>query len=367
MRIALVHDYLLKNGGAEVVFRAISRMFDQAPIYTLLHDKSNPDFKELWTRVISSRLQKMPFSTSKHRWYLPFMSSAIESYDLSKYDMVLSSSSAFAKGIITTGNTIHICYCHTPTRYLWLDAYDYLRDLRYPHFFKTIISSYLSYLRIWDKLAADRVDYFIANSKTVQDRITKYYKRDSVVIYPPIDINKFLLAKKPDKYFLAGGRLVPYKRFDLIVTAFNRMRIPLKIFGTGPELAFLKSIASSNIEFLGEVSEDVKRKLYQSAQAFINPQTEDFGITMVEAMASGIPVIAYRSGGATEIVKENVSGVFFDEQTWESLADTVIRLKFANYNPVLIREHAQQFDTSVFQTKIKSFMDEKFQQQFKQK
>lgn len=211
-------------------------------------------------------------------------------------------------------------------------------------------------MRVWDRMSADRVDAFIANSETVAERIRKYYDRDAEVIYPPVETSKFAIADKKEDYFLAGGRLVPYKRFDLIIEAFNRTGLPLIIFGDGPLYDEYVNMAKSNIRFAGRVSEERKAELYAKAKAFINPQEEDFGITAVEAMASGTPVIAYRKGGAMETVLENDTGVFFDEQEWEDLAATVIRFEDMTFDPKRIREHAMTFDTEIFKKKIQSFV-----------
>ena len=219
----------------------------------------------------------------------------------------------------------------------------------------------LTRLRQWDKIAAERVDHFIANSREVQKRIKKYYNRDSEVIHPPVDTAKFCISNNIGNYFLAGGRLVGYKRFDLLVTAFNRLNMPLIIFGDGPQKKHLQQNAKNNIQFLGKVSEKKKSELYRHCLAYLNPQLEDFGITAVEAMASGRPVIAFRAGGALETVIEGKTGTLFEEQTWEDLADKVLRFKCQDYKPQEIREHALQFDVEIFKRKIKEFIVTKLQ------
>lgn len=360
MKVALVHDHLVQDGGAEKVLKVLQDMFPDAPTYTLVYDKNraNAVFKDKDIRT--SFLQKFPLGLKKYQWYLMFMPSATESYDLTDYDVVISSSSAFSKGVITLPETIHICYCHSPTRYLWTDTHSYIQDLRYPKFLKRLLPPLLSRLRIWDQLASRRVDHFIANSETVKNRISKYYQAESRVIYPPVELNKFTPKSIPGgDYFLAGGRLVAYKRFDLIVQAFNRLGIPLKIFGSGPELENLKALARSNIEFLGYVSDEKRAELYRGAKAFINPQVEDFGITPIEAMASGTPVLAYAEGGALETVIDGETGLFFREQRWEELADMVIRFDPANYDPQKLYNHAQKFGTNVFRQRLMSFLQEK--------
>lgn len=361
MKIALVHDHLTQEGGAERVLQIFQEIWPQAPTYTLLYDKSQlgPIFQGKDIRT--SFLQKWPGAIKHYQWFLPFMPIATESYDLMDYDIVLSSCSAMAKGIITRSNTIHFCYCHTPTRYLWSDTHRYVEELKYNRIVKKIIPSILTKLRSWDQLAAQRVDYFIANSKNVSDRIEKYYRRKSLVIHPPVETDKFNIANKVDRYFLTGGRLVAYKRFDLAIQAFNRLGIPLKVFGTGPEEKNLKAMSKTNIEFLGKVKENELIDLYSKAIAFIHPQIEDFGITAVESMAAGRPVIAFAAGGACETVVEHKTGKFFDEQTWEALADTVVRFKPEQYDSIEIKNYAQQFGTQRFKNEITSLIDLEWQ------
>jgi glycosyltransferase involved in cell wall biosynthesis len=284
------------------------------------------------------------------------MPSATESHDLSDYDVVVSSSSAFAKGVITKPGAVHICYCHTPTRYLWSDTHSYVQELNAPRIVKAALPVFLNRLRVWDRLSAERVDKFVANSRTVADRIRKYYGRTSDVIYPPVEAAKFAVADKPGAYFLAGGRLVSYKRFDLIIQAFNRLGLPLKIFGDGPLYAEYRAMAKPNIEFTGRVDDAAKAELYRGAIAFLNPQEEDFGITAVESMAAGRPVIAYGRGGALETVIEGKSGTLFGEQSWEELAATVIRFDPSKFDARTIREHALAFDVSAFKRAIATYV-----------
>jgi glycosyltransferase involved in cell wall biosynthesis len=351
MKLALVHDYLSQDGGAERVLKALHETWPEAPIFVLFHDKKKINYLNR-DKIKESFLSRLPFVRGAFQWYLPWMPSATEHHDLRDFDVVLSSTSAFAKGVITPPGTLHISYCHTPPRYLWADSNEYVSELNQSPLVKAFLPNILHRLRLWDKMSADRVDHFIANSKTVEQRIRKYYRRESTIVHPPIDTNKFTSANEVGDYFVAGGRLVPYKKFDLLVAAFNRSRQPLKIFGDGPELTKLKNIARPNIEFLGVISEEEKIKLLSRARAFINPQIEDFGITAVEAMASGRPVIAYESGGATETILENQTGVFFKKQNWESLFDAVQKFNHANWDSAAIREHARKFDVKIFQEKM---------------
>lgn len=360
MKIALVHDHLNQLGGAEKVLFAFNEIYKQAPIYTLIHDKkrSHGIFDKLPIRT--SFIPKLPFSASHLRWYLGLMPTAFESFDLKNYDVVLSSSSAFSKGVIAGPNTLHICYCHTPTRYLWQDTHEYVSNLKQNFLVKKFLPLLLTHLRMWDYEAAQRPDVFIANSRNVQNRIKKYYHRESDVIYPPVEVEHFKISDGLGDYYLAGGRLVSYKRFDLIVKAFTKTGIKLKIFGTGPEDEKLRKMAGEKVEFLGLVSDEEKVELYSRCLAFIHPQEEDFGITPVEAMASGRPVIAYNRGGALETVVESKTGKFFDEQSWESLADAVIRFEPNRYNSQVIREQAMKFGTERFKREMRQFVDKKY-------
>ncbi len=357
--VALVHDHLTQDGGAERVLRVLSSLYPEAPIYTLAYrpERFNPVLK---SRVHTSFLDRFPFTAWKFEWLLPFMPTATEHYSLRPYDLVISSASSMAKGVLTRTDALHICYCHTPTRYLWTEMHEYVERLRIPGLAKRILPIYLSRLRQWDRAAADRVDVFVANSKTVRDRIWKFYRRDAEVIYPPVDTHLFLISDEPKTYFLAGGRIMAYKKFDLIVDAFNRLQLPLKIFGSGPMLESLKTRARPNIEFVGRVSDEEKARLYAECIAFIHPQEEDFGIVAVEAMAAGRPVIAFGKGGATETVIENETGALFHEQTWEGLVDALVRFDEQRFSPVAIKAFAEQFSRAAFETKWRAFVEEAY-------
>lgn len=368
MKVALVHDHLAQDGGAEKVLKVLAEMFPEAPIFTLLYEPENVNKYFKGRQIETSIIQKLPGGVRHYQWYLIFMPLAVEFFDLRGYDVVISDTSSFAKGVITSPDTIHVCYCHTPTRYLWSDTHQYINELPYNKWFKKVISLVLTRLRIWDRAASDRVDYFIANSRTIAKRIEKYYRRPSTVIYPPVEIDSFKISdisqqKAEEKYFLAGCRLAPYKRIDLVIEAFGLLGSDyhLKIFGDGVDLARLQSLAQGhdNISFLGRVSEEEKTQLYSGAQAFINPQEEDFGITVVEAMASGRPVIAYNKGGVTETVVEGQTGLFFSEPTAQSLAETIRKFNSSNFNPQAIRAHAEKFSVANFRTQITEFISSK--------
>lgn len=361
MKVAIIHDHLAQDGGAERVVQVLMKMYPDAPLFTLLYDRKNAN-KFFATRdVRTSFLQRWPGGLRFYQWYLPMMSTAVERFDLREFDLVISSSASFAKGVITKPHTLHLSYLHSPTRYLWSDTIEYVDELPYARPLRSIAPFFLNRIRIWDRLAADRVDQFIANSKLVQRRIQKYYRRDSHVIYPPVNTERFTPGTGQGGYYVAGGRLVPYKRFDLVVQAFNKLGLPLKIYGTGPMLGKLKEMARKNIEFLGRVPDQDLNTLYGNAIAFVNPQEEDFGITVVEAMAAGRPVIAFGAGGAKETVKEGETGVFFHDQEWEALADTVIRFKPETFSAQRIHDWASTFGVDRFQQELNRFVDRTWQ------
>lgn len=360
MNICLVHDHLAQLGGAEKTLKALTEVFPQAPIYTLLYRSENVEDFFPHQKIYTSFLHRMPGGISRYQWFMPLMPSAVESFDLQGYDVVLSSSSSFAKGVITPVDAVHACYCHTPTRYLWHYNHRYIDELAVPNFLKKIISLYLSRIRQWDVAAAQRVDYFIANSQTTRRRIRKYYGRDSVVINPPVDTHQFGIASEIHDYFLTGGRLTPYKRFDLAIAAFNKLQLPLYIFGSGPDYRRLRRLAGPTIRFLGKISDERKAFYLSHSRAFIHPQEEDFGITQVEALASGRPVIAYDGGGAGEIITSGETGILFSEQNWEALADAVIRFMHTSefdFNPTHIKRYAERFGVERFKREITEYIN----------
>ncbi len=356
MKIALAHDHLFQYGGAENILHEFSQLYPQAPIYTLIHDRQQQKFFSK-QRVIPSYLQSLPGSRHYFKYLLPLMPNAWERFDFSDFDVVLSSSSAFVKGIITSPKTVHISYCHSPTRYLWSDSLRYLQELPLIEPLKSYLYHVLTRLRLWDQAAASRVDHFIANSNYIADRIQKYYRRSSTVIYPPVPTKDFHLSSEQDSFFLIVSRLRPYKRVDIAIKAFNALRLPLYIIGTGEELPRLRKLAKANITFLGELPDSERNKYLARCQALIHPQEEDFGITAVEAMASGRPVIAYNQGGACESLINGVTGLFFEEQVWESLADAVVHFRANQFDPQIIRRHAETFDSSIFRQKITELIE----------
>ncbi len=365
MRVALVHDYLVQYGGAERVLEALAELFPKARIYTLIYNSEYFDKIFSGRKIHTSFLQKIPFASSYHRIFPVLMPMAIENFDFSNYDLVISDSNSYAKGIITNPKTLHICYCHTPMRYAWDDCHRYIREFGYPNMTKKLVPFFMNYIRLWDKISAERADYYIANSKFVAMRIKKYYQKDSAVIYPPVNTDFYKTSAglvKKGKYFLIFGRLLAYKRFDLAIEAFNALGYDLKIIGEGPEEKRLKKMAGGNIEFLGRLKDEEVRNYYQGAKAFIFPQEEDFGIVALEAMSSGIPVIAYRGGGALETVVEGKTGLMFAEQTAKGIMESVKKFDKAVFNPDEIRRHAEKFDKKIFKKKIMDFVEAKLKE-----
>jgi len=360
MKIALVHDYLVQYGGAERVLECFTELFPYAPIYTLVYNEDLMHGKFSGKNIRTSFIQKLPFAKIRHRIFPQFMPMAIEQFDFSDYDIVLSDSSSYAKGIITEPETLHICYMHTPMRYAWDDCQKYTSDFDFPRLVKKIIPFIMNYIRVWDRVSADRPDKIIANSGFVARRIKKYYKRDSVVIHPPVETDNFFISSERDNYFLMVGRMLAYKRHDIVIKAFNQLGLPLKIIGRGPEMKKLKKLAKANIEFLDRVPDEKLADFYAKCQAFIFPQEEDFGIVAIEAMASGRPIIAYRGGDIVEHAEEGKEGIFFDRQTAEDIIMAVKKYKEADYNPEAIREKAKKFDKAVFKAKIKDYVEREF-------
>lgn len=361
MKIALVHDYLAQDGGAERVLRAFHEIWPGAPIFVLFHDKKkigyfSPD------NIRQSFLKNFPFVKSCFQWYLPWMPAATEHHDLNEYDVVLSSSSGFAKGVITSPHTLHISYCHTPPRFLWADSHDYLSELKQGYLIRFLLPSLLHRLRLWDQMSAERVDKFIANSETVRQRIQKYYRRESHVIHPLVNVHLYQPPNQVGDYFVAGGRLVPYKRLDLVVKVFNRLGWPLRIFGTGTELRRLKKMSKPNISFLGKVSEAEKIILLSHAKAFIHPQLEDFGITPIESLAAGRPVIAFSQGGATETISHHHTGVFFPEQTWESLYTTLLKFDQTIWDGQKLHTESLRYHPDKFKQEILKYVCDTYEE-----
>ncbi|MBI2003521.1 MAG: glycosyltransferase [Parcubacteria group bacterium] len=357
MKIALVYDYLTQFGGGERVLKALCEMFPEAPVWTLIYDEKRTGRAFKNREIHTSFLQKIPGAKKFFRGLIWLMPLAIEQLDLSGFDLVISVSHSFGKGIITKPATKHICYCLTPTRYLW-------HNPGLP--FRPLSQFLLTYLRSWDFQAAQRPDYFIAVSENVKQRIKKYYGRESKVIYPPVETNNSNYSPYGlilEDYFLMVGRLVPYKRLDVAIEAFSKLpQEKLLIIGDGPELKNLKAksqkLKADNIKFLGQVSDSELPKYYAECRALIFPQEEDFGIVPMEAMASGRPVIAYRAGGALETVKQGETGLFFDKQTPESLLSVLKIFNKKDFDSQKIHGHALKFDLTNFRKSFTMYIKE---------
>jgi glycosyltransferase involved in cell wall biosynthesis len=363
-KIALVHHWLVGMRGGEKIVDCLCDMFPDLDIYTLIYDKSKINDNINSKKIFTSFIQKMPFARKKHQMYLPLMPIAIEQFDLSGYDIVISIESGIAKGIVTKPETCHLCYCNTPMRYLWNMYFEYLSNEK-PGFFKRIfIKSFFNYLRVWDLATAARVDYFMSNSDNVRKRVLKYYKRGSKVVYPPVAINDFLFSRDKEDFYLVVSQLVSYKRIDLVVDAFNRTGKNLVIIGDGPERKGLEKRAGKNIKFLGWQSNDILKDYYSKAKAFIFPGEEDFGITPVEAQASGTPVIGYGKGGLLETVIDGRTGILFYKQDAGSLIEAVNRFeeKCKEFDADEIRENSRKFDVAVFRMEIENFITEKYRE-----
>ncbi len=355
MKIAIVHDWLTNMGGAEQVIINFKEIYPDAPIYTTLYNPNNLDEKLRNIDVRTSFLQKKKMITN-HKKYFPLMPLAFENFNLNEYDVVLSSSSSCAKGVLTNPNSVHICYCHTPMRYAWEKRDDYINGMG--KIKRRLIKILLHYMRMWDSASANRVDYFIANSTAVQKRIKKYYKRDSIVIHPPVRCNLFNISTTDGDYYFIVSRLVTYKRFDLAVQACSQLGKKLVIIGDGPERRNLEKLANENVTFLGKQPDDVVKKYMSECKALLFPGEEDFGIVPVEAQACGRPVIAYNKGGVLDTVIDGKTGVLFEEQTVDSLKNAIIKFETMQFNKNEIRDHALKFDEIAFREKIKNYINE---------
>lgn len=356
MRVALVHDYLNQYGGAERVLEALHLLYPDAPVYTSIYDPAvMPDHYRAWD-IRTSFMQSLPGWRTHFRRYFLLYPSAFESFDLSAYDLIISSSSAYAKGVIPPPGAVHVCYCHTPMRFAWRTR-DYVAREQISGVQGAILPFLLTYLRLWDAVSNARVDAFIANSREVAGRIRRYYGRAATIIPPPVVLPPANQQPAGD-FYLAGGRLIPYKRIELIVEAFTRLRLPLKIFGDGRDRARLERMAGPNIEFLGWVDELTRHQLFAGCRAFIFPGEEDFGITPLEAMAAGRPVIAYGAGGALDTVVDGVTGRFFYEPTAAALAAAVAASHVDVYDPEAIRQYAEGFGLDLFLARMRALIDE---------
>ncbi len=363
MKTALIHDWLTGMRGGEKVLETLCGLFPEADVYTLLHVPGSVSPAIERHAIHASFIQKLPFASRKYRQYLPLFPAAIEQFDLRGYDLVLSSSHCAAKGVVPPPDAYHLCYCHTPMRYVWDMYADYFGPGRAGGLTKRTIPFFANYLRMWDAVNSVRVDRFAANSAHVQKRIKKYYGRESVVVHPPVETRRTRLSKTDDGYFLVVSAFVPYKRIDLAVSAFNRLGEKLLIVGSGPEEKRLKAMAGPRISFAGWADPATLDSYYANCRALVFPGEEDFGMVPVEAQCWGKPVIAFGRGGALETVKghwaggagkpaPSCTGVFFRRQSAGDLAGAV--KAFMRWRPVpeTIRRHALKFDASVFRKAI---------------
>jgi glycosyltransferase involved in cell wall biosynthesis len=361
MRVAIVHDWLNGMRGGEKVLEGFLELFPDATIYTLLHERGKVSPEIEARPIVTSWLNRIPGIYRHYRNLLPLFPAAIESFDLSSYDLVISSSHSVAKGV-RPGHALHICYCHTPMRYVW-DAED---DYRFDALRGFAMRSVRERLQRWDCESAARVDYFIANSEFVRQRIRLYYGRDAEVICPPVDTQFFQpgAAVGSSDFYLAAGALVPYKRFDLIVHAFNKMGRRLIVVGGGAELSRLRRMAATNVEVRGWVSDNELRTLYRSAKGLVVAAREDFGIVAVEAQACGCPVIAYGAGGSSEIIQDGINGILFAEQHADDIGRAVRRADGMAWPADRVRHQVEAFSRETFQRKIREFVTDRVEARF---
>lgn len=369
MKKALISDWYYVNGGAEKVIHSINKIWDDFDHFALIDFLNDEDRKFILNgkKAKTSFIQKLPTVKKNHRKFLQLFPIAIEQFDLRDFDLIISSSSAVAKGIRTNKNQLHICYCHSPMRYAWDLKEQYLKDAGLNKGLKGVYArSVLNRIKKWDLSNSENVDYFIANSQHIAQRIKNNYNKESVIIYPPVDVDFFSLEEVKEDYYLTASRLVPYKHTQLIVEAFNELpHLKLIVAGEGPELEKLQKIAKNNIEFVGFVENKKLRSLMQKAKAFIFAAEEDFGIIPVEAQACGTPVIALKKGGTLETVIENETGSFFEEQSSQKISEAIINFQNQTFDPKLIREHAVKFSKQRFEREIKEFVEAKFKEHTK--
>ncbi|AKT92199.1 glycosyltransferase family 4 protein [Campylobacter gracilis] len=367
MKKALIHDWFSTYAGAEKCVESFTDIWDDFEIYSLIDFLSDADRNKILKgkRAHTSFIQKLPFAKDKYRNYLPLFPLAIEQFDLSGYDVVLSSSHAVAKGVLTHSNQLHIAYVHTPIRYAWDLYYQYLRESGLDRGLKGMLAKYfLHKIRLWDASTANRVDHYVANSRYIARRIKKTYGKPSDVIYPPVDVDKFTLREAKEDFYLTASRMVPYKKIDLIVEAFSQTDKKLLVIGDGPDMAKIKSKAGKNVELLGFTDDETMADLMGRAKAFVFAAEEDFGITPVEAQACGTPVICFGRGGARETVLDGESGLYFMEQNTKELLAAVAKFEqnYDKFEPVKIRENSLKFSRARFEAEIKSYVEKKYEE-----
>lgn len=366
LKVAIVQDWLTEIGGAEKVFSAILSIYPEADVFTLTSNgKVLSELGVDRSKLKESFISGLPFGRKHYRYYLPLFSRAIESFNFSGYDLIISSSSSVAKGLLKNSEQLHICYCHSPVRYAWDLYHQYINESGLSKFgVKSIfVRHVLHKLRIWDVVSANRVDTFIANSNYIQRRIFNTYRRDSAVIYPPVDVDHFELKKEKQDFYFTASRMVPYKRIDLIVKTFSALKDKrLVVAGVGPDYEKIKRLAGKDVEFLGFVSDDEMKRLMSNAKAFVFAANEDFGIIPLEAQACGTPVIAYGRGGALETVVHGKTGIHFNKQNQESLTDAIQSFEDDfRFDPIVIRQHAERFSRERFLNEFSSFVKDEYE------
>jgi glycosyltransferase involved in cell wall biosynthesis len=356
LKVAIVHYWLVGMRGGEKVVESLCEMFPQADIFTHVHDPAAVSETINRHRIFTTFIQKLPGARTRYKKYLLLMPFALEALNLQDYDLVISSESGPAKGVITRPDALHICYCHSPMRYIWDQYHEYRAAAALPA--RWAMSLFATPLRVWDVAAAARVDAFIANSSFVAGRISKYYRRAATVIHPPVAVESFTAAAQPDDFYLCFGHLAAYKRFDLAVDAFNMNGKKLIIAGDGEEAAALRRLAQPNVTFVGRQTPEAAKNLLANCRALIFPGVEDFGIVPLEAMASGRPVIAYGKGGALDTMTDGETGVLFHEPTAAALNDAIMRFEAMPVaDPQKLRAHAMKFDAQIFKEKLTEFID----------
>jgi len=370
LKTAIVHDWFAGYAGSERCVESFTNLYPEADVFVLFNFLTDEEQKIVVKnkKPHTSFIQNLPFARSNHRKYLPLFPYAIEQFDLSEYDLIISSSHAVAKGVLTNQNQLHICYCHTPIRYAWDLTHQYLKESKLTSGIKGAFAKWvLHYIRMWDISVANRPDFFIANSGYIAKRIKKIYNRESFVINPPVDLNNFECSAGKDDFYLTASRFVPYKRMDVIAEAFSKMPDKkLVIVGSGPDEEKIKEKSGSNIEFAGYLNGERYKDYMMRAKGFVFAAEEDFGIVVIEALASGTPVIALDKGGTAETVQNGINGVHFSEQSVESIKEAVERFEKtrSGFDSIKIAENAKQYDRKIFEEKVRKFVDEKAIEKF---
>jgi glycosyltransferase involved in cell wall biosynthesis len=349
VKVAIIYDWLNQFGGGERVLSELHAMYPDAPVFTTVYAPERLPERMRGMDVRTSFLQRVPFARERHRVFFPLMPLAFEQFDLREFDLVLSASSACAKGVLPAPGSLNICYCFSPCRYLWDSYHEYTAGM----WARPLIAPVAHWMRMWDQSSSERVDHFIAISHEVSSRIRRHYRRDSEVIYPPVDVELFRPSSRPpEDYYLVVSRLVAYKRIDLAIEAANRLGRRLVVVGDGPERRRLEAIAGPTVEMRGRLTDEEIRDLYARCRAFVFPAFEDFGIAPVEAQAAGRPVIAFGRGGATETVVDGATGVLFEEQAVDAVVEAMLTLERRQIDPLVCRRNAERFDRLEFRRRL---------------